>query len=127
MTCFTEEIKCQKRDEPTCRIIDGTLLFPQYFPGHQTRWKILLSSIQNLPIKLKTPLHYPKGKKKPTREIQWVKNRYRCKNSSLRCSMMTLVDAFKAAWHNSYMPACITQLENMLSLETKSKSLKGSP
>lgn len=38
-----------RRDELTCRIIDGTLLFPQYFPGHQTQWKILLSSIQNPP------------------------------------------------------------------------------
>lgn len=60
-----------RRDEPTCRIIDGTLLFPQYFPGHQTHWKILLSSILNLPIKLKTPLHYPKGENTQGKYTEW--------------------------------------------------------
>lgn len=59
--------------------------------------------------------------------MHWVKNRYWCKNSSLRCSIMTLADAFKAVWHSSHMPASITQLETCCHLETKSQILTGSP
>lgn len=56
-----------------------------------------------------------------------MKNRYQCKNSCLRCSILTLVDAFKAAWYNSHMPACTTHLKACCHLETKSKIFKGSP